>query len=284
MSAREDAALAGAGSSAERRSDHVTVTTRERAYFAAVALLAGWVGFPAYLAPSKVTKVLPFEVPPLHSRFIGAVYLSGFALMVSALLARRWSSIRWIPLMTAIWTGGLLVITLLHHDDFDFAKTQTQVWFGAYVAYPLIGIWIMLEHRGDPIADERGPVPAAWARRCLTAQGVVLCAAGLALLLAPGTMADGWPWPVTSLLAQIYSAPLLSYGVGSLLFARVRRWPEMQVGVAGIGLFALGALIASVVHRELFATDDPAAWAWFGALAAMTAVAALLVVSSRRSV
>ena len=35
-------------------------------------------------------------------------------------------------------TPDLLLVTLLHRDDFDFRKLQTRVWFGAYLAYPLI--------------------------------------------------------------------------------------------------------------------------------------------------
>jgi hypothetical protein len=272
MSASNDVGIAGA------------LRAGERVYFAAVGLLAGWVGFPAYLVPSKVEKVLPFSVPPLHARFIGAVYLSGFVLMISGLVARRWSTIRWVPLMTAIWTGGLLLITLLHHDDFDFTKTQTQVWFGAYVAYPVIGLWILFTHRDDPTATERGPVAAPLARRLLMAQGIVLTVAGLALLVAPGTMADAWPWPVTSLLAQIYSAPVLAYGVGSLLLARLPTWPEMRAGVIGIGLFAVGALVASLLHVELFGSDDLAAWVWFGVLAGIIVVTAVVAGSSRRPV
>jgi hypothetical protein len=259
------------------------VTTGERVYFAAVGLLAAWVGFPAFVVPEKVTKVLPFAVPPLHSRFIGAVYLSGLAFMISGLVARRWASIRWVPLMVAIWTGGLLVITLLHHDDFDFAKTQTQVWFGAYVAYPLIGLWIMFRRRGQPPSGESEPVvPAGWARQCLAVQGVALSIAGLALLLAPREMADAWPWPVTSLLAQIYSAPLLAYGVGSLLVSRFCTRLEMRVLGLGVGLFAVGALVASAIHLELFSADDPATWVWFVALAGVAVVAALLGATSRK--
>ena len=272
MSAGEDTALRGAVVNGS------VVTTGERVYFAAVGLLAAWVGFPAYLAPDKVTKVLPFGVPPLHSRFIGAVYLSGLALMVSGLVARRWGSIRWVPLVTAIWTGGLLVITLLHRDDFDFTKSQTQVWFGAYVAYPLIGLWILYRHRAE---HAPGSIAHGWARRCLTLQGVALTIAGLALLLAPGAMADAWPWPVTSLLAQIYSAPLLSYGIGSLLVAR-GTVPEMRVVGLGVGLFAVLALVASAIHLELFAADDPAAWVWFAALVVVTGIGALLVATSAR--
>ena len=211
------------------------------------------------------------------------MYLSGLAIMVGGLLARRWAEVRVVPVITAIWTGGLLLVTLLHLEAFDFTTMQTRIWFGAYLMYPLIGTWILVRRRGDDIASEPGQVPADWTRRCLNGQGVALTAVALALLLAPGPVAAGWPWPVTPLLVQIYSAPLLAYGIGSLLLARARTWPEMRIGVVGIGLFALAALVASVIHRELFAAADPAAWAWFGALAALTTVAALLVVSQRRT-
>ncbi len=267
----------------DQRRHRGTVKATERVYFAAVGVLAAVIGLPAYLAPAQVDVVLPFAVPPLHARLIGAMYLSGLAIMVGGLLARRWAEVRVVPVITAIWTGGLLLVTLLHLEAFDFTTMQTRIWFGAYLAYPLIGTWILVRRRRDEIGDEPGRVPADWTRRCLTGQGVVLTAVALALLLAPGPMAAGWPWPVTPLLVQIYSAPLLAYGIGSLLLARARTWREMRIGVVGIGLFALAALVASVIHRDLFAAGDPAAWAWFGALAALTALAALLVVSQRRT-
>jgi hypothetical protein len=265
------------------RSPEADVTWAERGYFAAVGALAATVGLPAYLAPAQVESVLPFAVPPLHSRLIGAMYLSGLAIMIGGMLARRWAEVRLVPAITAIWTGGLLLVTLLHLQAFDFATTQTRIWFGAYLAYPVIGIWILVRRRHDGTVPAPGPPPATWIRRCLTGQGVVLTAVGLALLLAPASMATGWPWPVTPLLAQIYSAPLLAYGIGSLLLARARTWQEMRTAVVGIGLFTLLALVGSVVHRSLFVAGDPAAWAWFGGLAAVTTVAVLTLAAPGRS-
>jgi hypothetical protein len=257
------------------------VTWPERAYFLAVGALAAAVGVPSYFSPAQAADVLPFAVPPLHARLIGAMYLSGLALMLGGIFARRWSDVRVIPAITAIWTGGLLLVTLLHLEAFDFATTQTQIWFGAYVAYPLIGIWLLVRRRherGVAAADRRLP---AGSRRWLTSQGVVLSALGAALLVAPGTMAGGWPWPVTPLLAQIYSAPLLAYGIGSVLLARARTWRETRIAVVGIGLFALLALVGSVIHRDLFAIGDPAAWAWFALLTAITAGAVAMMLPPR---
>ena len=259
------------------------VTWYERAYFLAVGTLAAAVGVPTFISPANAADVLPFAVPPLHARLIGAMYLSGLALMLGATFARRWSDVRLVPAITAIWTGGLLLVTLLHLEAFDFATTQTQIWFGAYVAYPLIGIWLLVRRRhlrDVAAADRRLPTGS---RRWLAGQGVVLSALGAALLVAPATIAEGWPWPVTPLLAQIYSAPLLAYGIGSVLLSRCRTWPETRIAVVGIGLFALLALVGSVIHRELFAVGDPAAWAWFAVLAAVTAGALAMVFPPRSS-
>lgn len=275
MSAEEDVASPSTGSS----SDAGRVTGAERVYFVAVGLLAGWVGLPAFLAPSRSEKVLPFAIPPLHARVIGAVYIAGLAIMIGSAVARRWAEIRLVPLMTAIWTGGLLIVTLLHNEDFDFDRVQTQVWFAAYVAYPLIGIWIHLRRRSsDGVDEEPGPVAPDWFRRWLVAQGAVLTIVGVALLIAPGTVADAWPWTVQSLLAQIYSAPFLSFGIGSLLLSRLRTAREMRMSVLGMGVFGVGALVASVIHLELFDAADVAAWIWFAVLGSMIGLALSVLV------
>lgn len=251
----------------------------ERTYFAVVGASAAWVGLPAYFAPAQVEAVLPFAVPALHARLIGAMYLAALAILLGGLLAQRWSDVRVIPVFTAIWSGGLVLVMLLHLGELDFARTQTLIWFGAYALYPVIGVAILLRRRGEGSAA--GPVgaPAIWTRRCLAAQGTVLTALAAALLLAPGPLAAAWPWPVVPLVAQVYSAPLLAYGIISLLLARARTWPERRIGVVGIGLFALLALAASMIHISLFTAAEPATVAWFGLLAALTAVAGLLTLT-----
>jgi len=256
------------------------VSRGERLYFAAVGLLALWVGVWGFFVPGQVGKALPFLVPPLHARFLGAMYLSGLAFMVGALRAPSWAEARVVPPITAIWTGGLLVVSLLHLDAFDLGQPQDAVWFAAYLAYPLIALTLVWRHRG-PDAHQRAPGPllSAGAARYLTVQGAVASALGAALFVAPGALADRWPWPITSLLAQLYAAPLLAYGVGSLLLSRQRTWPEVRVGVVGMLVFACGVLAASLMHRDLFSAADVAAWLWFGAFA----VAAVALAGLSRS-
>ena len=253
----------------------------ERAYFAAVGALALWVGGWGYFVPTEVERAIPFAVPPLHARFLGAVYLSGLAIMVGALLARHWGQIRPVPIITALWTGGLCVISLFYLDRFDFAEPQPWFWFAAYILYPLIALALAWSHRSplDRGASGDGAVPA-WARRYLVVQGVALSVMALALLLAPDAMVDLWPWPIERLLAQIYSAPFLAYGVGSLFLARLRTWSEVRVVVLGMLVFTTGVLVASVLHRGLFSAADVADVLWFALFAVATAVLGVLAARS----
>ena len=258
------------------------ITRNERLYFAAVGVLALWVGFWGYVVPSEVERAIPFLVPPLHARFLGAVYLSGLTIMVGALLARSWQEIRHVPILTALWTGGLCVISLFYLDRFDFGAPQPWVWFAAYVIYPLIALGLAWRHRHAGTGAEALAVLPAWARRYLQGQGVVLSALALGLLFAPGLLADVWPWPIDQLLAQIYSAPLLAYGVGSLLLARQRTLLEVRVVVAGMLVFTAGVLLASIIHRSLFSAGDVEDVLWFGLLVVANAMLGLLLVMATR--
>ena len=261
-------------------SEMAEVTRSERVYFAAVGVLALWVGFWGYFVPSEVERAIPFSVPPLHARFLGAVYLSGLTIMVGGLLARSWREIRLVPILTALWTGGLCVISLFHLDRFDFATPQPWVWFAAYVIYPLIAFGLAWRHRHvDSSAAAEVP---AWARRYLVGQGIVLTVLAIGLLLAPGAMADVWPWPIDRLLAQIYSAPLLAYGVGSVLLARQRTLIEVRVVVAGMLVFTAAVLLASIIHRELFSAGDVEDLLWFGLLVVANAMLGLLLLLASR--
>jgi hypothetical protein len=86
----------------------------------------------------------------------------------------------------------------------------------------------------------------------------------LALLVAPQFMTTVWPWSIPALLAQIYCAPFLAYGVGSLYAARQHGWREVRIVVIGTLVFAVTVLAASFLHRVSFDFAAPSVWLWFG--------------------
>ena len=164
--------------------------------------------------------------------------------------------------MIAIWTGMLFIISLFYLPEFNFARAQVWIWFGAYLLYPLIALWLAWQQRATDLTPDGMPLPK-WVSRYLLAQGILVTVLALALLFFPAFMVSVWPWKITPLLAQLYSAPFLSYGVGSLMLARRKLWLEIRIAVTATLVFAFGVLLASIIHRELFSFAELSDLLWF---------------------
>ena len=257
------------------------VTLNQKMYFAAVGLLALWVGVWGYFIPNHVDRAIPWLVPPFHARFLGALYLSATSFTVGSIMARSYAEVRVVIRVIAIWTGMLFVISLFYLGEFDFGRGPVWFWFGAYLIYTLIALWLMWRDRSlrEWIA---GPSLPTWVRGYLLAQGIVVTALGLALLLFPEFMVSVWLWKITRLLAQIYSAPFLAYGLSSLMLSRQQSWAEIRVVVIATFVFAFGVLLALFIHRELFSLLSISTVMWFGGFLLATIMLGLLSVSAIR--
>jgi hypothetical protein len=257
------------------------ITRAHRIYFAFVGLFALWVGVWGYFVPSEISRAIPWQVPALHARFIGAMYLSAVVVLGLALIARHLVEVRTVVLMIAIWTGMLLLVSLLHLDAFDYSNRPVWFWFGAYIVYPLIGAWLAYSYRPPQLPKTSAASPD-WVRVYLVIQGVVCTALAACLFFAPAWMASIWPWRISPLLTQIYSGPFLSYGIGSLLLARQRHWIDLRIALAGMFAFAALVLVASYIHLGVFGTIGVAAQVWFGGFAVAAAVLAFLTYRAMR--
>ncbi|MEP7358449.1 MAG: hypothetical protein ABI847_14475, partial [Anaerolineales bacterium] len=235
------------------------ISKGERIYLGAVAFLALWVGVFCYFNPAWADGAIPWRVAPLCAGFLGAMYLSGAVFNGASMLAGRWSDARVIMPMIAMWTGGLTIVSLFYLPAFNFARPQVWVWFGAYIVYPLIALALMWRHRGQRAEHPAGePALPPGARWYLRGQGASMIGLGLALLLAPRAMEAVWPWQTGRLMLQLYSAPLLSYGIGSFILARQRAWSEIRIGLAAMGVFTGAGLAASLRFAYLLNGPAPA--------------------------
>jgi hypothetical protein len=245
------------------------ISPAQRVFFAAVALLAVWVGAWAFVAPTQVDRALPWLVPPLHARFLGAMYLSGTTFMLGAIVARSWSTVRVVVPMISIWTGMLFIASLFHLSSFSWSRPQTWVWFTAYLTYPLIAAWIAWTMRAARAPGRGMPLPQS-IRRYLLVQGVVVTALAFLLIFRPAAMVTVWPWRITPMLAQLYGAPFLAYGTGSLYGARQRAYADARILLVATCVFAGGVLLASLLHRSLFSAGSASSWVWFGGFTGAT--------------
>lgn len=254
-----------------------------RAYFGLVGLFALWVGAWGYLAPAEVGRALPWTVPPLHARFIAAMYLAGalaMALSLRASCAAGFAASVRIPIaLAALWTGALLVASLRHLEAFDFGKPQVWFWMGAYAVYPVWGGWLYFAGGPAAAAERRRPDPL------LLALAAVCLLLAAVLFVLPQAATRAWPWAISPLLATLYAGPFFAYGVSALLLASEARREARAIVLASMLAFALLTLLASWLHRRLFHADAPSAWLWFGLFSAVAAVLAwrLLAPTARTS-
>lgn len=256
-----------------------------RVYLVIVALFTLYVTFWGLFFPKGLPVQLPgfakgfddalpfnIQVPPLHARFIGSLY--GAATVYLALMAARakgWSDLWMNATMIFVWTGALGVVSFLRLDIFDWARPPVWAWFFAYIAFPLAAAWLLVRHRTSPTAGTGAPL-SLLVKRFFSVQGVLVSALSAMLFLLPSVMQSVWPWPITPVLSQIYSAPLLGYGVCSLLVARARAWSEVRGFVVAEWVFAAGTLVASLIHRSVFIYARPSSWIWFGCFAGLLIV------------
>jgi len=241
------------------------ITSGQKIFFAvicAAALLVAVLGLfnPVYLASIFTWLVLP----PLHARFIGAIYLFGAVFMGGSLFAKQQAEVRWGVQMIGIWTGMLCIISLLNLSAFDFKLLPVWIWFASYIIYPILSIWMTLRQPSMMgAASLPGPTLAVWAKNFLLAQGIFISTLAILLFLAPAFMSTLWPWKVTPVLAQMYAGPLLSYGLGSFLFSKQEQTRGVRSIVPAMLAFTVTTLIVSFIHISLFSLNEIADLLWF---------------------
>jgi hypothetical protein len=254
------------------------ISPGQRIFFAvicAAALLVAILGLfnPVYLA-SIFTWL---ELPPLHARFVGAIYAFGAVFMAGCLVVRYEAQVRWGVQLIGIWTGMLFIISLLNLGAFDLSLLPVQIWFASYIIYPVIAIWMTL--RQSPLlkaGDLPGPRLAGWAKGFLRMQGILFSLLAVFLFLAPTTMSVLWPWKVHPTLAQMYAGPLLAYGLGTLLFSRQEKWLGVRAILPGMLVFTVTTVVISLIHIRLFSFNEIVDLLWFGWFIASSLVLAVL--------
>lgn len=251
------------------------VTTLQRIYLAAVGFLAITVGFWCYVNPAMSANGIPWTLPPLCATFLGSMYLSGFVFTVACIFSRQWGEIKLFMPQCALWTGGLALVSLLYIPAFDFSRNQTQLWWLAYIAYPLIALGFLWIHRRAPMleAHEHDAIPQ-WMKKLLRAQGSVMIVLGLALLVAPGALQSVWAWHAGRMMLNLYSMPLLAYGLGSFLVAREMNLYAVRTSLLAYAIFFGAEIFASVRFASDLNGPGISVALWLGgfALAALSSI------------
>lgn len=256
------------------------VTKGQRLFYGVICAAALLVAGLGLFAPEYLASIFTWMVlPPLHARFVGAIYLFGAVFMAGCLAARTQAEVRWAVQMIGAWTGMLFVISLLNLEAFDFKLLPVWIWFISYITYPIISIWMTVRQPKSQQVDALpGPSLPAWSKGFLLTQGIVVSMLAILLFFIPNFISTIWPWKVTPVLAQMYAGPLLSYGLGSLLFSRQDKWIGIRAIVPGMFAFTATTIIISFMHVNLFSFTELADLFWFGLFAIATVILGVLTI------
>jgi hypothetical protein len=243
----------------ERRDDRVLAYTRGLSLFIVPFLLAAFVILYGY--PRRTARLWAWPIPvTMTSMVLASAYLGGAYFFLRVARARRWHEVGTGFLAVTAFASLLGVATIRHWDTFLHDRLAFWLWAGLYFTAPflVIGAWLANRRYAAPVTVgdtllrplERGAVAAV---------GVFALATGVAMFLAPGTMIDLWPWPLTPLACRVVGASVCLGGAGIGVWFDPR-WTSLrlmlQVEALMLGLMLLAAMRA---HDELL-PDRALAW------------------------
>ena len=229
--------------------------------------------------------------PPITAAFLGAGYWASGVVEYLASRQHVWAAAR--VAVPAMWLFTLLttIATLLHldrfHIDLFIVRIATDnlagwAWMAVYVLVPpiLLVLWLrQLRMRGvDPPRLTRLPTQM---RFVLSAQAVVLLAAGSALFLAPAEAAPFWPWMLTPLTARATAAWLIGWGALAAHSCRENDWARVQVAMPAYAVVGVLQLIVLARYPDAANWGDARAWLYLGFVLGIAAVGIFGVLGAR---
>lgn len=232
----------------QQAGDRVLPATRWTA--AVVGMVLAVAGVMLLGFPDRTGQLWAWEMgPPLTSMAVGGGYLAGSTFFLRAARARRWHALGVTFLAATVFSGLLLVATLLHWEAFNHRHVSFWAWAVLYVAAPVLlpVLWVR-NRREDPGGAVGGPrVPRA-VRWVVGAVGVVQGTAAIAFFADPPLAMGWWPWPLSPLTTRTISAFLAFVAVVWLAFLWEGRWSALRLHVesvlAGLVLVAVGLVVA----------------------------------------
>lgn len=270
------AAVQPPGASAETRPT-LRVT---RAFLLVSMVLVLLAGLQLFAFSTETGRFFAWTIAsPLTAAFLGASYLASVPLTWLGARRRAWVDARLSIPSIVVFTALTLLVTIVHLDRFHFgeggsAEVAAWAWIVIYVADPLIWIAVLAAQRRAPGQDppRADPVPRA-ARAALALQAAALIGVGAALLVAPATAGDAWPWQLTPLTGRAIGAWLVGLGASAALAAWEADRRRVQVALVSWGVLAVLQAIALARYGGEVDWGSPGAALYVAFLASILAVA-----------
>lgn len=241
------------------RDDRVLTYTRGLSAFIAPFLVVAFVIL--YLLPGHTARLWAWTIPvEMTSMVLASAYLGGAWFFLRVLRERHWHAVGTGFLAVTVFASLLGVATLMHWNVFAHDHLAFWLWAGLYFTAPflVIGAWLVNRRYAAPGAPgDRLLRPAE--RTVIAAVGLVSLVQGLVMFVAPSTMIDLWPWPLTPLSARVVAATfcLGCAGIGVWFDAR---WSSLRLMLQVEIIMLVLMLLAAVRARDEMISGRAYTW------------------------
>jgi hypothetical protein len=235
-------------------------------------------GLDLTLAPGRTDEFFSWPIEPsLTAAAIGAFYVAGFVLLITALKESTWARGRTVILGGVAFAVLAIIATFIDLDKFAFdsdepvAVVVAWVWISTYMIVPLLLLGLLVPQSRVPGVDPRTGPPPRWLSASLWVTGAIAIAVAAGLTVIPEDMADIWPWTLTPLTARVLGSWIGGFGIVFLWGAwendRFRALPA----VAALGFVGLIQLLTVARFGDQISWDEPGAWIYVVVLGAALA-------------
>jgi hypothetical protein len=225
-----------------------------------------------YAFPLHTARLWAWTIPvTMTSRVLASAYLGGAYFFLKVARSRHWHEVGTGLLAVTTFATLLGVATVVHWETFAHDHVAFWLWAGLYFTAPFLVIAAWLANRRYAAPVRAGDLLLRPVERVgLTVVGLAALVIGVAMFVAPGSMIDLWPWPLTTLSCRVLGA---TFCLGAALAGVCvdPRWSSVRLmlEVQAI-MLTLMLLAAARAHDELL-PGRPLAWPLlFGALAMLT--------------
>jgi hypothetical protein len=242
-------------------------------------LLLAIVGTLLFFIPAVGAEYWIWVLNPAKAPMLGSIYLSALAPMALAAWINRWSPVRLVIVMLAVFTTSNLAISAFNLAQLS-PRAMTKLWFIFYGIDSALALYYVWRYRNRPVSDPIQLTPP-WTVY-LRSQTLVLGLYGLGLLMIPTPLTSFWPWPIRPFHGRFYSSIFLAGAAGSgLLSVATSPLELLALGLSQLLFGGLEVLGLVMTDLTLGGIELPKVWLWVSALIGVAIAGVAMIMQSR---
>jgi hypothetical protein len=252
-------------------------TTTLRTFLWLHTAIVGLAGLAFYLLPAAAGAAWPWPLPPLAARFVGSLLIA--SALNTGLTAMAHND---LPISGALLMGlvlyGLIALTGVMALGEPGMVGWLPIWIAVFGGLSLLSGALLATRTGAQLGYIGTRPHSRQLRGLLLFDCLLVAPVGLMMYLTPTLAQSFWPWDLPPINIRLIGSIFVATMIVSFWALRQRSWEEVRPSVATGGVFATLALIASLLHFNLFNPNRAITWL-FVALYTFVALGAWLVIA-----